>query len=356
MPTKPMLVVVVPNSPPIDKLVAFKRVQLDRQDNFFLRVAFCDVNEPTPGHLATWKEMGSSDQEPYFLDVGSKKYHKLGSSAAEVEKMLSDTESARVYNRLVELINENNRTGKLKGHRHSIAKLIRETYHVMTSGPFSQGLVFDHGMTVVNAFFFPQNRREWSTLFTEAEHAELKKLWEGFGVSEAEVLPFTLPLYFKQLFMSGRSEREIMEKVGWWLDKAKRVQTAKGMAQKKRYSYTPFGNRGCFVHVKGHFEAEAAQYQLTGSGKFAVGIFRNELGQVHIKTSFKHKGIGFEALYDKLNESEPGLWYYEKRFNKGQSEMLMNGSDQFTGVTPSAFSDDELMKLASELTVFEKAA
>jgi hypothetical protein len=352
------MVIVLPARPPIDKLVAYKRVQLDREDDVRLEVAFCDVNEPTPMHLMVWGRSCSPDQAPYLLDVGSKKYHKLGSSAAEVEKMLADTENTRIYNRLVNLINENNRTGKLKGYRHSVAKLIREAYHVMLNADLSQEVVFDHGMDVVNAFFFPKNQREWSALFTDADYSKLKELWDGFNVSEAEILPFTLPLYFKQLFMSGRKEGEIVEKISWWIDKAKRIAAAKYAAQKKQYFCKPFnmpnGKQGCLTHVKSHFEAGAAQYQLTGSGKFAVGIFRNELGQVHIKTSFKHKGISLKAVYDVLNEIEPGRWYYENRFNNGQSEMLMNGSDQFTGIVPSNIPDHLLINIVVSLVAFDK--
>ena len=122
---KPLMVVVVPARPPIDKYVAFKRVQLDRTGEYRLEVAFCDVNQPTEEMMARWRAMCSPGVEPYLVDVGDKKYHQLGSSAAEVEFMASETRSGRTIKHLVELVNENNKTGNLKNRRHSIAKLVR---------------------------------------------------------------------------------------------------------------------------------------------------------------------------------------------------------------------------------------
>jgi hypothetical protein len=347
---KPVVMVVVPARPPIDKLVAFKRVQLDLRDEVRLEVAFCGVNEPNSEHLALWQSNCSAGRTPYLIDVGKKKYHKLSSSAAQVEKMFSDTQSGSIFNKLVELVNQNNKSGFLKERRYSVAKILREAYHVMNGGEYSQEVVFDHGMDVVNAFFFIQNRREWNTLFNDPQYLKLRELWYGFNVIEKEILPFTLPLYFKQLFTSGRSEAEIISSITWWLDKAQRVASAHDSARNKTYRPRLFHiqrKAAGLIHINGHFEAEAAQYQWVGSGKFVIGIFRNDLGQVHVKCSVKHKGIDLYPFFVELKKLEPGKWYLEQRF-KG-IPMLMNGSSQFFDVTPTTLSDDDLIEMASRL-------
>ena len=269
--------------------------------------------------------------------------------------MSSETRYGRTWNRLVEMAAENNRTGSLKRARYSVAKLVRDTYHVMNGGEDSQSLVFEHCMDVVNGFFFPQNKREWCALFDKAEFAELRKLWDGFNVQEKEVLPFTLPLYFRQLFTSGRSPQEISQKISWWLDKAARVDARKQAARAKRFFPKQFrvdGKLCACVTVADNFEAEAFSYHWTGTGKAAIGIVRNEMGHVFIQSSFRHAGADFTRLFAFLDRQEPGRWYLEDRFNEGKARILMNGSRQFTGVPPTNLSDDELMKAISALVTF----
>jgi hypothetical protein len=344
---KPVKCVVLPSNPPIDKLIALKRVELDLRDEYRICLAFCDVNMPTREHYARWDKMCTPETgDAYLVDVGDKKYHKRGGSAAEVEKMSSETEGGRTWNYLVELANKNNQDGSLKQARHSVAKLLRDTYHVMNGNAgSSQGLVVEHGMDVVNGFFFRQSARDWNELFTNDEFVVLRQLWEGFNVSEKEVLPFTLPQYFRHLFLAGRSVAEITTKISWWLDKAKRVQVARDTARAKKYDVQMFnlacnGKAAGLIHVTDFFEAEAATYAWVGSGKLAVGIVKNELGQVHVQSSFRHPGLDFSDLAEWLSKAEPGRWYYETRFKSGP--MLMNGSRQFTGVIPTSLQDHAL--------------
>lgn len=351
--------VVVPARSPIDKLVAYKRVELDFGERYRLEVQFCDVNMPSPEHYEKWESLCSPGVKPYLIDVGNKKYHKSAGSAAEVEKMASDTTTGRAYNQLVELVNKNNQTGFLKNARHSVAKILRDAYHVMNSGEVSQEVVFDHGMDVVNAWFLNGSKRKLEDLFTDPQFSALRDLWNGFKVSEKEVLPFTLPMYFRQLFMSGRSSAEIMEKVGWWLDKVKRIaerrDAARAWASKLSYeevrSFSVQGKRGGLVTVVGYFQGEAFLYEWVGSGKLAIAIMRNERDQAHIQSSFRHKGAEFKALVERLESDEPGRWYHETRF---QSPMLMNGSRQFMGIAPTDKTDDELIELVCTLVKFEQ--
>jgi hypothetical protein len=344
------MVLVVPGRPPIDKYVAARRVREDNSQ-YHIQMVFCDVNQPTPAHMARWQAMCSPGIEPYLIDVGDKKYHQLGSSAAEVEINASETRDSRTLRHLVDLVNNNNKTGDLKNRRHSIAKLVRDAYHVMNGGSDSQEVVFDHGMDVVNAYFFDHSRRAWDTL-SAPEHAALKELWDGFNVTEKEILDFTLPLYFKQLFTSGRSAKEIVDKISWWINKAERVAACRATAKEKAYYPAIFDTQGVragILRVEDYFEAEEAPNKLFGDKALGLSvlIIRNELGQVHIKSSFRCPGINFDKLFKFLNSMEPGMWYLETRFKAGP--MLMNGSRQFTGMASTHFSDDDLIKLVHTL-------
>jgi hypothetical protein len=354
--SKPVKVIVVPAKPPIDKFVAARRV-LNDNTQYSVIIEFCDVNQPTPEHLARWQAMCSAGVEPYLVDIGDKKYHQLGSSAAEVELAASETRSSRILKHLVDLVNVNNKTGNLKNRRHAIAKLVRDAYHVMNMGSASQSVVFDHAMDVVDAYFMDHGRRAWDTL-SNPEYAELKQLWDGFNVSEKEVTDFTLPLYFRHLFTSGRSTEEIIEKISWWNDKAKKIAARRAAVQNANYPVRQFkiqGRSAGLVRTSDYFEAEEAPYKLFGDKALGLSllIIRDEQGHVHIKSSYRYPGINLDSLFEALNTAEPGLWYFEKRFKAGP--MIMNGSRQFTGVPPSGLSDGDLCVAVHALVTFEKA-
>ncbi|MDE2018723.1 MAG: hypothetical protein KGJ13_00020 [Patescibacteria group bacterium] len=351
---KPVKAVVLPNHPTIDKLIALWRVKHDLQKNYRFRLAFCDVNVPTPEHYRQWNALCSPGVDgPYLLDVGEKKYHITAGSASAVEKMASPTQQARTWNMLAELASKNNQNAFLKSLPNSIVKVLRELYEVASS----QEVVIDHAMEVIDGFFLRRNGRNWEDLFINPEFEEIRKLWEGFNIDECEVKPFTLQLYFRQLFLAGRSPNEISEKIGWWLRKRDQVRAARVKAEKKAYKTTLFSvdNRPCILaEVKDVFEGQAAFRRFVGSGKFAIGIVRNtRLGHVTIQASARHYyGVNFDALANALAVLEPGLWYYETRFASGP--ILMNGSPQYTGVRRTSLSDDMLIYQISHLVDFSK--
>ena len=217
----------------------------------------------------------------------------------------------------------------------------------MKGGDASQAVVFDHCMDCVNAYFFDMDKRAWDTL-SAPECAELKSLWDGFNVQKKEVVDFTLPMYFRQLYMAGRSVQEITEKITWWNEREKKVSAARAASKDKVYKPRMFRLQkgSCpagLLHVEDYFEAEEAPYALFGDKKLMLSllILRDEEGHVHIKSSFRYPGMNFDALFDALNTVEPGLWYLEKRFKAGP--MIMNGSRQFTGVPPTGLSDDDIV-------------
>jgi len=343
---KPTRCVVIPNFSPIDKLIAFKRIELDHGPFVALKVAFCNVNIPTPTHSAIWESMCSPRQEPILVDVGDEKYHKGFLSASQMQKMSSGIEGSSTWNYLVELANENNQTGALKQARYSVAKIIRDAYHVVKA----QEVIFWKGMDVVNSFFWKSAKRNRGLLFEEPAYSTLHQLWDGFNVREAEVLPFTLPMYFRKLFVSGRPEAEIIAKISWWLDVSKQADERRTAGRKKDFKFRPFrvGNDhpAGLAHVDGYFESLGFIYQWPGSGKLWLAIVRDNAGHATIMPSVRHPGADFTKLAETLEGLEPTRWYHEKRFSSGQ--MVMNGSFQFTGVTPTSLSDDTLIRVVRD--------
>ena len=131
------------------------------------------------------------------------------------------------------------------------------------------------------------------------------------------------------------------------------MKALKDAAKQKQYKMTTFqigSKRAGYVKVDGAFEFEAFSYAHVGSGNLAVAVIRNERGHVHVQASFRHPGANFAELAAALEKIEPGRWYYETRFKSGP--MLMNGSRQFTGVTPTDITDDALIALILNTVTF----
>lgn len=342
---KPTICVVLPNYAAIDELLALKRVMIDHGRRCHLCLAFCAVNVPDPEHYEKWAKKCSPRVDPILVDVGDR-YHNWFRSAAEMQKSASPVDG-RIYNQLVELVSENNKTGSLKDHPLALPLWLRQVYQIMGAGEYSQEVVVDHMMGVINSFFWTQIKRDWKQLFNNPEYASLREVWDGFNENGNTPKPFTLPDYFQRMFMrTTKTAKEIMEAVSWWTTRHDRFKARMDEAFKKQYlpvqTFNVGAKRGCVIHIRGYFESRAAIYQLLGSGKFAVGIIRNHRGQACIMSSIRHPGADFSELFKALRLEEPTLWYHETRFT---NQILMNGSDQYTETPGTAKSDDELVKL-----------
>lgn len=334
---------VVPALPPIDKYIAAKRVMLDWEGIAKFNVAFCDVNVPGPEHYKRWD--GVNPGSAILIDLGDEKYHDRCLSASEMQKMKSNTENGATWNKLLEMANRNNGTGYLKQAPHSVAKLIREIPHTFTDRARGEAETWTYGMDVVNSYFWRQDRREWESLFTDPEYADLRRLWEGFGVL-GDPKDFTLPFYFRRMFRSGRSLAEIGQKMSWWIDHEKAIsqrhraaKAAKFQDRTRTFSLKDEVEGGV-VQIKDYFDGGAFIGNVLGSGVLAIAVMRNPHGGVVIMPSNKHT-LNLETLYQELVKREPTKWYFEGRFASGH--MVMNQSWQFVGVTPTAMTDDVLI-------------
>jgi hypothetical protein len=343
---------VVPNRPPIDKYIGAKRVYLDWKGLTNFQVEFCDVNIPTPVLQKQWDR--GNPGSAILIDVGDEKYHKGFMSAAHMQAMKSGTDGSATWNMLEDLARRNNETGFLKNFRHSIAKAVREIPHVLPDDDTHKRIIWVHGMDVVDSFFWPVNRRSWDSLFEDSTYNALLALWKGFSVSEIDVQPFTLPMYFRKMFMSGRTQEEIMCRTSWWLDNMKKVTVRQERARKMRFNPKRIAFHGQtvgLIHIGDYFEAGSFTYQHIGApNMLAVGIIRNPKGGTTIQASRNHK-VNLDRVFQALDRDEPTQWYYEGRFSSGS--ILMNGSWQFTGVKPTAKSDEQLLTLVQQFAEYE---
>ncbi len=336
-------VLVVPALPPIDKYIAAKRVMLDWEGIAKFRVVFCDVNVPGPKQYGEWD--GDNPGSAILIDVGDEKYHGRCQSAAEMQKMKSHTQHGATWNKLQEMANRNNATGYLKQPQYSVAKMIREIPHLFADRKQGEKETWAYGMDVVDSYFWRLDRREWETLFADSQYANLRKMWEAFGITDQELADFTLPLYFRRMFRSGRPEQEIMRRMSWWLDHTKAVIQKHERARRMQFTPKRLEIQGTqatagLIKVNDYFESGAFNYQWLGSGKLAVAVIRNRFGGAVIMSSAKHK-TNLQPLYEELARREPTRWYFEGRFASGH--MIMNQSWQFIGITPTSMTDQQLM-------------
>lgn len=344
--------IVVPALPPIDKYIAEKRVLLDwRGVPVKFEVEFCGRNIPRREDYQRWDR--GNPHSAIIIDLGDAKYHHGYQSASDMAKMMSHTDGGATWNRLQELANQNNRSGFLKQRRHSVAKLIREIYHLGSGWPDLNWyrICWAHCKDVVDSFFWRMDGRNWDTLFTDPTYAELRKIWEGFDVQEKEVLEFTLPLYFRKLFRSGRPIPLIMQRMSWWLDNQRKVESRREQARRKRYQFKAFhlkGQPAGLVHINDYWEAEAFSYNHLGAPReLVLGIIRNPRGGAVVQCSFRHE-LDLENLSRALAKQEPDrTWHFEPRFSSGH--MIMNQSWQFYEETATSLSDDELIRIAYNL-------
>jgi hypothetical protein len=375
---------VVPSTA-IDKPWAALRQIFDLQEqNTRFNFAFSDKSFPDESDRAKWD--GDAPGSAILIDVGDDKYHNGFLSASDFQMMHSAQRNSHIWNKGVALINLNSSTGFLKRLGPlSIAAMIREIPHIFEDRSRGDLETFQYTMRVLRAMFRPANRRVWNDLFDNQEYANLKEIWEGFHVGrEFEVnmpddlafklweliqemnkkyphlnlwyddviklLPsFTLPGYFRRLFLAGENPAEIMRIMSWWLDSAKKVKRLENGARNKKYKFDRFeipGATGAVVKVDNYFEGNAFTFKHVGTphNPLALVVKRMPTGGVLIQSSIRYD-IDFTELYNELKRREYKRWYYEERFLDQKIDMVMNQTWALTGNPVTGLKDEEFVSL-----------
>lgn len=383
--------IVVPALPTIDKYWATLRVLFDKEvSGTKFEFEFCDKNFPNDADKKTWD--GDKPDSAILVDVGDGKYHKGYYSASEMRLDLSGTTRSHIWNRGLPLINLNNHTGFLKNLPFAIPAMVREFPHIYSDRERGERETFVEGLAAMRTMFRPMNVRAWTELTTNSEFAELLEIWNEFKVEDvhniqlpsnlyaqleqnvmemndhykvglkvndvlAMVPWFTLPGYFYRLFVAGESVSKIKSIMRAWLKRLDIVQSRNASAMTELYvpltvALDPNNSEGRtigIIEVNDYFEGKAVSKQFLSNRRdpVAVMIIGMPTGGCVIKTSSRFR-LNLDAVYAVLNAQEPGRWFYEPRFVNGKAPMLMNQSWQYTGVTPTSFTGQELVQLLQE--------
>src|SRR5258708_38035357 len=100
-------------------------------------------------------------------------------------------------------------------------------------------------------------------------------MWEAFGITDQELADFTLPLYFRRMFRSGRPEQEIMRRMSWWLDHTKAVIQKHERARRMQLTPKRLEIQGTqatagLIKVNDYVESGAINAQMRGRVNRAV--------------------------------------------------------------------------------------
>jgi len=353
--TKPTKLVVMPALPTFDKILSLYPLFMTASDQFNFDIAFSASNQPTEQQYEKWNSQSSGGA--YWIDVGDMKYHNAAEqgfrSSAEIQGYLLQFGEPR-YAALAEIIGRNNETGELKHMRHSVVKLIREIYHLKAQDDeFHKKVVFNT-FDVVRAWFWNGNR-DFSVMLSDERYKELKKLWDGFAVSEAEVQPLTLPWYMKKLFVAGKSPKEIITKILWWINRQTEVKERYVLAEQQLQhrqvrNFTISGRPAVIVPIRNFFEGKIASREMMYKGDHVVLVLRNVKTR-HLTVQTKATNVNLEALAEELKKLEPGLWYFEKRF---RAHIAMNGSWQYYATKSTRFGDEAFIELMRKFITFDR--
>lgn len=331
--------VVILNKPPIDKIAAAALVETTLGDEGEVATVYFWNHPACPAEqLAAWRAEGILP-----IDIGQEKYHTqgVGSATEYVARALNIALGERPeVRRLVDLINENNRTGKLKGYNLSIAWLVRELYEIADYGypEYTPEEVVTRAKHVVHTFLVADKTAGGQTIPGEEEiqrlQAEFPELCEQTRV--CNFAPFTIGRYIRDLWRSGQyTQSQISIWVRWWLtgwDRVRRIMDAAEAEARtmSRYDFRAGGLRGRAIRSDDKFVVRAAARMCD------VLITRNDAGHSAVLT----RGLNVSALAAELERREPGFWHHGE--NAGQ---LVNGGLIYSGQEPTKLNVDELVKL-----------
>jgi hypothetical protein len=337
---KKKVVVVLPPYPNVASAVAYVRQQLAEGDACQLEPVFCHLSSPTTVATKLWQAQCSGGRKPVlFLEPKA------------VEKLSSSVKGAEQFNAVIEIVNkQDGPASEFWRARYHLPRLMTDIYFLDGA---DEHKVFERLVDVVRAFLRPQNGREWSKL--KNYKTDMLLLWNGFNVSDAEVTPFSLPQYFRQLFCSGEDRKVIQEKVGWWITRSKACDEAFRKAAEKRFAVQPFpvlGRNACFVQLENYWDGRSFQYQWLGSGVMNLGVFRNSKRHVLVMSSPKRQPADLTRLYARLSADEPGMWFLHTT-NRGR-QTLMNGGFRYDGAKSTSKSSGDLIRLVQKYVVYGK--
>ncbi len=317
----------MPWKPPIDKILALCLLH-NQSEQPLETLDYWKQNECPPEQFADWRDL-----KIYPIDIGDRKYHKAGvGSASEFIVKEFGLKLTDGFQSLVSMINENNKTGNLKGRKFAVAHMLREMYELEDSQELHLEIirktmdVLEAHARVVNGEL---NQPE------EGLSDALPDLVEQFAGCNNAAL--TLGRYLRDLWLLGEEPAEIRSRIDFWLNGWGEVQArlAKGVEAFNKLSpldWSAAGTKGIALHTDDRFLAKAA----IKSGRYGIRIIVSGTGHTVISTN----GFDLSKLHAALEKLEPGRWYYQAKMG-----ALINGGPQYVGVEPTGVGSQQLIGL-----------
>ncbi|MDD5566739.1 MAG: hypothetical protein PHH01_00940 [Patescibacteria group bacterium] len=292
--------VMVPKTLTWDKLTALYIYVV-----YHLKLALSEVvvrfEDEFPDH-------GSIPEGVYDLDV-VRKYNADGRCGSATQRVVQECGLAAIPGmaELVEVLNENNRTGFLKNRPNSLVWLLREVYEAGHNVPFSE-----HRMNVVRMFWPVQE-----AYFQAArEHDDMVQQ------------PLTLDGYAALLQLNGCPAEEIAERRSQLEREFERARNGRERAREKVESIQP--TRTFWISLYQSSKSAEAHLIQTDDQRLPREYLREHMVPLLVvrKRSgnyaiFVRGHQDLLPLYQALVALEPGIWFHDTR---PDSPLLLNGS------------------------------
>ena len=319
---------IVPFKSPIDKAAAYAVMSMNCADEpVWLHV--CKSNNFPDEKIAEWEKLGIC-----CIDVGRRKYHQVREGSA-TEWLVEHYRLKRTtgIEKLIEVINKNNRTGYLKSFRNAVPFIMRELYELEANGADWWSVrVLSEAAKVVTAFVRVANGE--AIRQPHLMDADLATLANDFGQGDK---PLTLGQYVWNLWMLGEESDVIFEKLEFWQDGVKRLAEAKRAAKARlataKLNTFYVGNLPGVLLVRcDHFFTK----EVLHTHRFAIRVIVDDSGHAAISTN----GLNCAALASFIQRGEPGMWHHNE-----QMGALINGGPQYTETPPTKIPANKLVEL-----------
>lgn len=323
---------VFPERPPIDKVGAFVLVER-RQRAPIVNIAFWGNPVCSVRQLDGWRANGILP-----IDLGEEKYNRPKNNVGSATEFIAKNfflDLSPAEQRFVFLLNEHNRTGKLKQYYMSAAWLMRELYE----------LEEDHAEIIFRMAHVIEMHLEEEEKERIAERTD-EKMREVFPsyleeVKKCGFAPFTPGRYLRDMWRLGIESDDIREKVEWWIQRWHRVQAALERAEETLRSMDWRGKEYCVGNAfKLRFlETDDKFLVKKASRSCDVLLTQGSSGYVAILAY----GCDVRALGAELAKREPDRWHTAET-----QGFVLNGGRMYTEGDLTELSRHELLQIIRE--------
>lgn len=314
-------------NPPIDKAAAQAVVEIAQGGNHLAIEDWYGENTCPDAQLQRWEAAGVLP-----IDIGSEKYHGKAGSATEFVIRKLGIRRTPAINRLIQVLDENNRTGYLKGATLSVAYVMRELYE---SEEYDAADVVARAVMVVKTWLWdhsydPLEGRDDAAFEAEPGLTEIRDATRG------DYCDFTVGQYARALWRSGRSVPAISEAARFWI--AGCTVVGREMAEAQNFILRDHAQNPDEFEINvpngklwGRWiETTNSRVTKAASRNYDVVVVRHaKRGHVSIMTD----GLDVSLIFGELIRREPDCWVRS-------GGAVINGGRMYRDVKPTEGTKD----------------